>query len=204
MKTMERPSARSRRSTSNSCFTSGGDSADVGSSRMMICAPENSTRESSTSCCRPTGSEPMVVVGSMSRPRLAISCFASRFMRPQSTVPMAVSGWLPRNTFSATVRSGTTESSWCTMPMELASASPAERSRTSRPLIFMVPSKSVWTPAMIFMVVDLPAPFSPTRPWISPGSSVKSTFCSAITPPKCFDTLESSSRGCWPPLVCCD
>jgi hypothetical protein len=34
--------------------------------------------------------------------------FASRFMRPQSTVPIAVSGWLPRNTFSATVRSGTT------------------------------------------------------------------------------------------------
>ena len=41
----------------------GSSSAAVGSSRMMICAPENSTRESSTSCCRPTGREPMVVVG---------------------------------------------------------------------------------------------------------------------------------------------
>ena len=33
-----------------------------------------------------------MVVGSMSSPRLAMSFRASRFMRPQSTVPMAVSG----------------------------------------------------------------------------------------------------------------
>ena len=37
---------------------SGGESAEVGSSRMMIRAPENSTRPSSTSCCRPSGKAP--------------------------------------------------------------------------------------------------------------------------------------------------
>ncbi len=47
------PSPLSRRSTANSCLISGGDSAEVGSSRMMIRAPLNSTRPSSTSCCRP-------------------------------------------------------------------------------------------------------------------------------------------------------
>src|SRR4051812_28944400 len=36
---------------------------------------------------------------------------------------------------------------------------------------------------MIFMSVLLPAPFSPTRPWISPARSVKSTPRSASTPP---------------------
>lgn len=67
----------------------------------------------------------------MSRPRLAISVLASRFIRAQSTLPKALTGCVPRNTFSATERSGTTESSWCTIPIELASASPAERSRTA-------------------------------------------------------------------------
>ncbi len=44
MKMMLRPLSRSRRSTSNRRSTSGGDSAEVGSSRMMMRAPENSTR----------------------------------------------------------------------------------------------------------------------------------------------------------------
>ena len=105
MKTMLRPSPFSRRSTANSRATSGGDSAEVGSSRIRMRAPENSTRLSSTSCCRPTGSAPMRVRGSMSSPRLAISRFASAFIRAQSTVPSGVSGCAPRNTFSATVRS---------------------------------------------------------------------------------------------------
>ena len=50
MNTMLRPASRSRRSSANSRWTSGGESAEVGSSRMMIRAPENSTRASSTSC----------------------------------------------------------------------------------------------------------------------------------------------------------
>ena len=48
---------------------------------------------------------------------------------------------------------------------------------------------------MIFIMVDLPAPFSPTSPWISPSLSEKSTSRSAWTPPKDFDTPIISSRA---------
>ena len=37
---------------------------------------------------------------------------------------------------------------------------------------------------MIFPSVDLPAPFSPTRAWIAPRSTSRSTALSACTPPK--------------------
>ena len=42
------------------------------------------------------------------------------------------------------------------------------------------------TPAMIFISVDLPAPFSPTNPWISPGNSAKSTSRSAVDTTECL------------------
>jgi hypothetical protein len=48
---------------------------------------------------------------------------------------------------------------------------------------------------MIFIRVDLPAPFSPTRPWISPAFSAKSTARRACTPPKDFEMPESSSSA---------
>src|SRR5579883_2745693 len=48
---------------------------------------------------------------------------------------------------------------------------------------------------MIFIRVDLPAPFSPTRPWISPALSAKSTARRACTPPKDFEMPESSSSA---------
>src|SRR5688572_19453775 len=47
---------------------------------------------------------------------------------------------------------------------------------------------------MIFIIVLLPAPFSPTRPWISPARSPKSTSRSAWTPPNDFEIPTSSSR----------
>ena len=58
MKTMLVPSSRSRRKVANRRSTSGGESAEVGSSRMMMRAPENSTRAISISCCRPIGRSP--------------------------------------------------------------------------------------------------------------------------------------------------
>ena len=58
MKTMAVPSSRSRRKVANRRSTSGGESAEVGSSRMMMRAPENSTRAISINCCRPIGRSP--------------------------------------------------------------------------------------------------------------------------------------------------
>src|SRR5919107_632541 len=41
------------------------------------------------------------------------------------------------------------------------------------------------------MIVDLPAPFSPTTAWISPGEIPKDTSLTAVMPPKGFVTPSS-------------
>ncbi len=111
MKTMLLPAAFSRRSTWNSRSISGGDSAEVGSSRMIMRAPENSTRVSSTSCCSPIGSAPIRARGSTMMPSPCRCRLASRAMPGQSTSPSRPTGWTPRKTFSATLSSGTMLSS---------------------------------------------------------------------------------------------
>src|ERR1700686_1112294 len=81
------------------------------------------------------------------------------------------------------------------MPMLAASASREERKCTSFPSTRMVPESAECTPEMIFIIVLLPAPFSPARPWISPAFSVKSTLRSAWTPPNDFEMSVSSSSA---------
>src|SRR5579871_5528843 len=81
------------------------------------------------------------------------------------------------------------------MAIPAACASRAERKRRSWPSSRKLPENSGCTPAMIFISVLLPAPFSPTRPWISPGRSAKSTPRSASTPPKAFVIPFSSRMG---------
>src|SRR5262245_54928919 len=79
------------------------------------------------------------------------------------------------------------------MAMPAARASRTERNRVWCPSIRKRPENSGCTPAMIFISVLLPAPFSPTRPWISPGKSRKSTPRKASTPPKAL-VISCSSR----------
>src|SRR5581483_5965502 len=81
------------------------------------------------------------------------------------------------------------------MAIPAACASRADRKRVSAPSSRKRPENSGCTPAMIFISVLLPAPFSPTRPWISPGRSAKSTPRSASTPPKVLPIPLSSRRG---------
>src|SRR5258707_3091899 len=81
------------------------------------------------------------------------------------------------------------------MAMPAPCASRAERKRVSRPSSRRRPENSGCTPAMIFISVLFPAPFSPTRPWISPAYSAKSTPRSASTPPKLFVISCSSRMG---------
>src|SRR5690349_15002539 len=45
------------------------------------------------------------------------------------------------------------------------------------------------------MSVDLPAPFSPSSPTISPGLISKSTCSSAWTPGKCLETFSIFNKG---------
>src|SRR5450759_3051768 len=51
----------------------------------------------------------------------------------------------------------------------------------------------------MFIKVDLPAPFSPTNAWTSPGSTSKSTLSSACTPGKRRLRPRRSSKGCADP-----
>ena len=44
------------------------------------------------------------------------------------------------------------------------------------------PAVAAMTPVRSLMSVDLPAPFSPTMAWISPGSKARSTGFSACVP----------------------
>src|SRR3984893_11774800 len=81
------------------------------------------------------------------------------------------------------------------MAMPAARASRTDRKRVSRPSSTRRPENSACTPAMIFISLLFPAPFSPTRPWISPAQSVKSTPRSASTPPKALVIWCSSRMG---------
>src|SRR6185295_2237605 len=51
------------------------------------------------------------------------------------------------------------------------------------------------TPERILIRVDLPAPFSPIRPTISPGSSEKEMFWRARVPVKLLPICSSASSG---------
>ena len=61
------------------------------------------------------------------------------------------------------------------------------------------PSKKIWpdevcrSPVIIFMVVDLPEPFGPRYPVISPARAWKLTLSTARIPLNAFVTLRSSS-----------
>src|SRR5213595_1174930 len=57
------------------------------------------------------------------------------------------------------------------------------------------PASGRWTPARILTSVDLPAPFSPTRPCTSPGKSAMSPSANARTAPKLFSACSSDSSG---------
>src|SRR4051812_621448 len=70
------------------------------------------------------------------------------------------------------------------------------RRATGSPLRRMRPPGSgSSTPEMILISVLLPDPFSPTRQWISPGRSVRSTPRRAWTPAKRLAMPASSRKG---------
>src|SRR3712207_5374256 len=58
----------------------------------------------------------------------------------------------------------------------------------------MRPPSGWWTPPRMFMLVDLPEPFSPTRPRVSPGRRSKLTPCSTRTPKKLLVRPSTDSR----------
>src|SRR5881397_1259465 len=106
-----------------------------------------------------------------------------------------LSGCTPTKMFSATLRSGNSVGSWKMIAIPAAcdcfalskiASSPSSRSR---------PPSGRWTPARILTSVDLPAPFSPTRPCTSPARSSMWPSSSACTAPKLFCACSTTSTG---------
>src|SRR5580692_1978945 len=64
---------------------------------------------------------------------------------------------------------------------------------TSCPAKTIRPAVGVVSPATQLKNVDLPAPFGPIRPMISPSSTLKSAPATARKLPKALDTLVASS-----------
>ncbi len=76
--------------------------------------------------------------------------------------------------FSATVKTGTSMKCWCTMPIPCRIASLGEVIVTFSPSTRISPESGCSSPYSMFINVLLPAPFSPSRQWISPGSMTRS------------------------------
>src|SRR6266446_5146071 len=70
-------------------------------------------------------------------------------------------------------------------------ASPA----ISTPLTTIEPESGFTMPARRFLIVDLPAPFSPTSATTSPGATVKLTSLTAVMPPNRFVTRSTATAG---------
>ena len=86
--------------------------------------------------------------------------------------------------FSATERSGSRLNSWKTVEMPACCACSGWLNVTCSPATSMVPASGWWTPASSFISVDLPAPFSPTRPSTWPARSSRSASASTVWPAK--------------------
>src|SRR5688572_28486065 len=63
-----------------------------------------------------------------------------------------------------------------------ALAATGSRAR-SWPLMVTLPLVGLSRPAMMRIVVVLPAPFGPRKPWISPGSTARLTLSTAVNDP---------------------
>src|SRR6185369_6774463 len=61
----------------------------------------------------------------------------------------------------------------------------------SRPSMRTRPEVGLSSPAMIRIVVVLPAPFGPRKPWISPGATSRLTPSTAVKPPYFLTRLST-------------
>jgi hypothetical protein len=69
------------------------------------------------------------------------------------------------------------------------------------PVFFSTSNAGGKAPAMMLNIVDLPAPFGPINPRISPSSRVKDTSVFAAKPPNCRQILSTRKRLMAQPFV---
>ena len=127
----------------------------------------------------------------------ANSAWAALRMARQSMEPARPDGAWPMNTFSATLRSGNRRGSWWTTAMPRARDWAGPWIATGVPSRRIVPASGWWTPARILTSVLLPAPFSPTSAWISPGRrSIDTSVSAAVAPNRLLIPCSSTRGGC--------
>ena len=188
---IEMPCPASVRMISNRICASRSVSAAVGSSRISTRQSSVRALAISTSCCCEIESERTGAAGSMSPRRCRIS--AERRSSPRKSISSArLELVAAMKMFSATVISGQSAISWCTKPMPSVCAMAGEVMVTGWPSRRISPLSGRRMPSMMFINVDLPAPFSPARAWISPLRSWNPTPRSARTGPKDLDRLVIS------------
>ena len=157
-------------------------------------ASRNSALTNSTRCCSPTERSPTVASGSTASPyRSARASIWRRAVSKSRNAPLVTS--LPKMMFSATVNTGMSWKCWWTMPMPRSMASPESSKCTCSPRTRMVPLSGRYSPNTMFIRVLLPAPFSPSRQWISPWFRVRLTLSLATTPGKVLVMPSTSSTG---------
>ena len=157
---------------------------EVGSSMITSRELSESALAISTSCRWARDNPATGASGAKSTPRRAKSGAASAVSRARSTSRSGppVSGSRPMKTLAAASRLSNRLSSWCTKAMPAAIAPGTVIAASARPSMRITPVEGLTTPPSTFISVDLPAPFSPTRPITSPGATERLTPSSATTP----------------------
>ena len=84
---------------------------------------------------------------------------------------------------------------WCTIPTPAAIAPAVDHPVTSRPNTSTVPASGAYIPARMRIRVDFPAPFSPTRAWISPAPTSRLAPRLARTAPKLLSMPAMRTTG---------
>ncbi len=82
---------------------------------------------------------------------------------------------------SVTVSVSNSAKCWCTIATPSRRAVFGLSTTTAPPSISIVPASGCTSPAITFIRVDLPAPFSPRIAWISPGATSSETASLATT-----------------------
>src|SRR5215469_2787303 len=166
---------------------------------MRIRARRYSALRISTRCCSPTDSCQILARGSMGMPNCSATLATSRSTRRgENHIPRDPRAH-PRIMFSATVSGRTSRKCWWTMKIPASCASRGERKRHGAPSSSTCPSSGRYRPVRTLQRVVLPAPFSPSRAWISPGSTSNSTRLFATTPGKRFVMSRAATTGALPP-----
>src|SRR5690349_7890888 len=99
----------------------------------------------------------------------------------------------PTMTFSRIVMSSNVAGIWKVRPMPRRACASAGARVTSLPSNAMRPPEGAMSPAMQLKKVDLPAPFGPISPTISPCATCRSAPATALKLPKLFEMFSALS-----------